>query len=72
MTKKKGPAPFNEERWKAQVLRRADTMIVQAKVKRSMARPGLEARNLLHLLDLKAAGHSPRLTELYVPREGGL
>lgn len=66
MTKRK---PFNEERWRRQVLRGSEELITQSKVKRSMRRRGLEARNLLHLLDLKRAGHSPTRTELNVPRE---
>jgi len=28
----------------------------------------MEARSILHLLDLKQAGHSPSLTEFFVPR----
>jgi hypothetical protein len=32
-------------------------------------RTAMEARNLLHLLDLKAAGHSPSRTELVIPNE---
>lgn len=37
-----------------------------------LTKTAMEARSILHLLDLKQAGHSPSLTELYVPREGGL
>lgn len=66
MTKKK---PFNEERWRRQVLRGSEELITQSKTKRSLRGRGLEARNLLHLLDLKRAGHSPTQTELNVPRE---
>jgi hypothetical protein len=66
MTKKQ---PFNEERWREQILRRTEVLIQRAKGKRSMAKQALVARNLLHLMDIKAAGHSPVQTELIVPSE---
>ena len=68
MTKKKGQETINRERHRREVLRRAEDVIAQGKVKRAMTKPALVARNILHLMDLKAAGHSPTMTELYVPR----
>lgn len=67
MTQKKSLETINPERHRREVLRRAEDVIAQGKVKRAMTKPALVARNILHLLDLKMAGHSPTRTEFFVP-----
>lgn len=55
MTKNKELATINPERHRPEVLRRAEDVIAQREVKRTMTKPALVARKLLHLMDLKAA-----------------
>ena len=55
------------ERRKAGILRHGWRVSLNLDKRGKPTPTAMEARNLLHLLDLKMAGHSPSRTELNVP-----
>jgi hypothetical protein len=59
---------IKKKRWKKKALSRHDDPIEPSDT--ATARHKLRQANLMHLLDLKRAGHSPTRTELKISSEG--